>query len=99
MSRDHEAHDAATIFRLAARTLVEEAYFRGYGNGIARRTEGGPGEDGYELRAFEVMQCAADAPTSSLGIGYRDGLTGAPLRDGRTLLSKLTPDAERPDLG
>ena len=83
-SRDHEAHAAAVLFRLAARTPEEEAYFRGYGSGIARRLAGGPGEDGYELRAFEIMQSAADAPTRSLGIGYRDGLAGAPLRDRRS---------------
>ena len=78
--RDREAHRAATLVRLAARTPEEEAYFRGYGNGTARRLSGGAG-DGYEVRAMEILQNAADEPTRALGSGYRDGLAGEPLRD------------------
>jgi ribosome modulation factor len=84
VSRDQELHEAAIIFRLAARTPEEEAYFRGYGSGIARRLAGGPGADGYETRAFEMLQSAADAPTRALGTGYRDGLAGETLRDRRS---------------
>jgi hypothetical protein len=69
--RDHEAHEAATLLRLAARTPEEEAYFRGYGNGIARRLSGGEG-DGYEVRAMEILQSAADIPTRA----PRAGLPG-----------------------
>ena len=82
MNRDQEALQAATLFRLAARTPEEEAYHRGYGNGIAWRLSGGAG-DGYEVRAMEILQNAADEATRALGIGYRDGLAGEPLRDRR----------------
>jgi ribosome modulation factor len=87
VSRDHELHKAATLFRVAARTPEEEAYFRGYGSGIARKLSGGPG-DGYEVRAFEILQSASDAPSRALGIGYRDGLTGEPLRMASARISR-----------
>jgi len=39
---------------------------------------------GKRCGTFEILQSAAAAPTRSLGIGYRDGLAGAPLRDRRS---------------
>lgn len=84
MSRDREALQAATLFRLAARTPEEEAYFRGYESGASKRLAGGIGQDGTEALAFELMQDAQDEATRALGRGYRDGLAGEPLRNRRT---------------
>lgn len=82
-NRDREALQAATLFRLAARTPEEEAYFRGYGSGVSRRLSGGIGPDEREAVAFELTRDAPDEATKTLGIGYRDGLAGEPLRDRR----------------
>ena len=81
MNRDRELHAAAELFRLAARTPGEEAYFRGYVSGVSRRLAGGIGPDEPEAVAFEFMRDMVEPDAQALGTGYRDGLAGEPLRN------------------